>query len=225
MSVASLPALIVSDQLSQSEQVQALEIVRTLVDRYPGASINVFRSERDQEGGPPHRECRIRSLTDLLNDLAETPYVSLSTYEALRDHDGSAEDLLRAIGSHIQSGDDWGTYRFENDGERFEREMSEQRTRYEPVAARFAHEHGVEVGTFAFLTALAEQLEFEAGRNVSRREGMREDGLCASDGSVEAWFEDFNSVPGKLSSLNGLWEWLETYQALLVTTWRQQRGQ
>jgi hypothetical protein len=113
----------------------------------------------------------------------------------------------------------------EQEHAKFVRRMNEQRARYEPIACQFAHKNGVTFGTPEFMTKLSDALSNAQEDERKRRYGMREDRLCASGGSVEAWYDMYNTRSKELIELDGLMDWIQQFQPLLYSVWQSSRLQ
>ena len=113
----------------------------------------------------------------------------------------------------------------EQEQAKFVRRMNEQRARLEPIACQFAHKHGVTFGTPEFMSKLEDALNTAQEYEQKRRCGMREDRLCASGGSVEAWYDMYNTRSKELVELEGLMDWIQEFQPLLYSVWESSRLQ
>jgi len=112
----------------------------------------------------------------------------------------------------------------------FVRRMNLERDRYEPIACRFAHKHGVKFGTPEFMSKLADALSTAEEDEQERRHGMREDGLCCTgygfgSAAVNEWYDSYNTRLPELVELEGLMEWIQEFQPLLYSVWESSRLQ
>ena len=96
-------------------------------------------------------------------------------------------------------------------------EEAELRRIAEPMANNLARKWGLSVNTLEFVQKLEQHVQEAQEANEARRNGMREDGLCASGGSIEAWYESFNARPDAEVVL----EYVERFLPLTVARYHE----
>jgi len=107
------------------------------------------------------------------------------------------------------------------------RHREEERKSLEDEAGRLASQMGVVVGSMRFIHGLHRLL----GRHRDRRQGLREDGLCATAypgtyRGVEQWYEMNDDIGNDIAHVHRIIGWLKTNCPLLwcqYQEWRRRR--
>jgi len=102
-----------------------------------------------------------------------------------------------------------------------QRLLDKARRKYEPLASDIARRYDVKPATIDFCRALDKAIEDAEQSESHQRYGMREDGLCASGGSVDGWFDEFNSIGSVSADLRGLRDWFETECPMLWAKYQE----
>ena len=139
----------------------------------------------------------------------------------------ATEGDLAAVASFVvavaNEYNDWGHFTLETEKQNRNRRSEHQLKALEPLAREIASKYGVQVGTNDFVTALHKELARQEVGESSRREGLREDGLCIGYGATfEQWQDEINSPTYAVSEARAVMEWLREFHPLLCLTWDAQ---
>lgn len=141
------------------------------------------------------------------------------------------EDKAKRIGAfksyvmHAASwGDSPGPAYVETLREYRHRESEEIRKELEAEAGVLATKHKCNVSSMKFIAVLHRELD----RHRTRREGLREDGLCAtaypgSMAGVEQWYEMNDDVSGEISRVHEILDWLKGACPLLWAQYQERK--
>lgn len=121
-------------------------------------------------------------------------------------------------------GDSSGPANIETRKEHRVREAEEVRKELEEAAKKLAAKHKVQVSSMKFIAVLLR----ERDRHRTRREGLREDGLCAtaypfSQAGVEQWYEMNDDVNGDIARVHDIIDWLKGECPLLWAKYQERK--
>ena len=127
-----------------------------------------------------------------------------------------ADDLATVIDCLRENASEEGGASVYTEEEYAEHKSEQERQRLERTASQFARAHSVTPGTIEFFEALDRAQD----REKSYREGLREDGLCAtaypfSSAGVEQWNEMNSDSYGRTADIRDVREWVQSNCPLL----------
>lgn len=132
--------------------------------------------------------------------------------------------LIAAV-SHIgQFGDCPGPAYIESKKQCETRRKTEERKSLEESARSLAEKMGCEIGSMKFIKGLHRLL----GRHRDRRQGLREDGLCATAypgtmAGFEQWSEMDQDIQSDIAKVHRIVDWLKTHCPLLWCQYQERR--
>lgn len=130
--------------------------------------------------------------------------------------------VAKVLSDFLNDYEDDGHYIIETETENYKRRMEAQRAGLEEIACGIAKKYGVSVNTVDFMTAVRKEVARQEVNEESRREGLREDGLCIGYGvTYSQWQEEYNSPLYALSEARVLLDWLLEFQPLMRMAWNQ----
>jgi len=96
----------------------------------------------------------------------------------------------------------------------------EERQKYEAIASGIAAECNVRPYSLEFLDAI----ESKRSQWVDRKEGLREDGICAGDGTVAGYYDLSDGYGEEIDRICHLQDWLEKHLPLLWAQWCESKA-
>lgn len=220
--LAAFDAFYAADKANQEEAVALLD------DHSPGCPARVHR-KAFQDAAPAAFPVLYR--TDRHGTRRETWVYGMAYFADNVAPLLAEEDKAKRLGRYkgfvnaaTNWGDSSGPAHIETAKENRKREGEEQRTKLEESARKIAARHKVKFGTMAFIAALFR----ERDRHRVRREGLREDGLCAtaypgSMAGVEQWHEMNDDVNGDIAHVHEVIDWLKTECPLLWAKYQERK--
>jgi hypothetical protein len=137
-------------------------------------------------------------------------------------------EQLKAYCNLIGSAGDWGDCpgpsHIETFKQNLRRHRQYKRRRLEGMARDLADRYKVPVYSIKFLRACQRELD----RYRSRREGLREDGLCAiaypgTMAGVEQWYEMNDDIGSNIAAAHELMDWFKAEYPLLWADYQEAR--